>query len=65
MCTGELCGRLAWERLRPVQSNASVQPKKHSNEFYGWDIRFKKTDGEVREGDAVENLSEEFDPGSD
>jgi hypothetical protein len=46
-------------------SNASVQPKKHSNEFYGWDIRFKKTDGEAREGGVVENLSAEFDPGSD
>ena len=46
-------------------SNASVQPKKVSNEFYGWDIRFKKTDGGAREGEAVDNLSEEFDPGSD
>ncbi len=27
--------------------------------------RFKKTDDEAREGGSIENLSEEFDPGSD
>ena len=64
VCAGELCGRLALERLRPIQSNASVQPKK-SVMSLRLGQRFKKTDGEAREGGAVENLSEEFDPGSD
>ena len=65
VCAGELCGRLALERLRPIQAMQASNQRNISNEFFGWDIRFKKTDGEAREGGAVENLSEEFDPGSD
>jgi len=38
---------------------------KVSNEFHWLGSRFRKIDGQAREGVVVENLSEEFDPGSD
>ena len=46
-------------------SNASASTNGNTVMSFQLGKRFKKTDDEAREGGVVENLSEEFDPGSD
>ena len=57
---------LRW-KVTTCPSNASVPPSKKSVMSFvlvGKE-RFRKIDGRARKGEVVENLSEEFDPGSD
>ena len=48
-----------------VQHMQGAPTKQVSNDVLRWDNPFRKTDGQARKGAVVENLSEEFDPGSD
>ena len=48
-----------------VQHMQGVQRKQVSNDVLRWDNPFRKIDGRSCKGEVVENLSEEFDPGSD
>ena len=63
MCAGDLCGRLAVDGMT-VQAMQGSNAKSAMT-FYVGTNPFRKIDGQAREGAVVDNLSEEFDPGSD
>jgi hypothetical protein len=56
-------GVLRW--MGDCPTNARGPTKQVSNDVLRWDNPFRKIDGQTRKGAVVENLSEEFDPGSD